>query len=79
MKSDAIKKEIDYLINMKSHLWTGFLVSSSGTLTLLFNLDSSLKMVFFVSGTVLSIFLFFGYFKKDYQIENLLNRLKEEK
>jgi len=64
---------------MKSHLWTGLIVSSGGTLTLLFNLDNPLKVVFFIVGIILSVFLFFGYFKKDYQIEGLLNKLKEEK
>ena len=78
MYKDIIFKRIDVLRDSKNNLWTASLVSLSGTLTLMFNLDSKLKILFFCLGSLFSAIFVYGYFKKDDQIEYLISKLNKE-
>lgn len=79
MDKDSILKQIDYVRDIKNHLWTGLLITVGGTLTLVFHLDSLLKIIFFTLGIIFSVIFFIGYFKKDEQIEFLFDKLNEVK
>lgn len=78
MTKEAIQKEIDCLRDVKTHLWHALIVSSGGTIALLFNLDHWLKALFLVIGTLFSIAFLNGYFKNDDRINKLIKKLKEE-
>jgi len=74
----SIEKQIEFKIAVKTHIWTAFLLTSGGTITLLLNLNSKLKIILFLIGICLSILLIYSYFKQDDQIENLINKLEKE-
>jgi len=78
MKKDSLIKEIDIVSNEKNHIWTTFLISASGTLALIFSLNNIIKIIFLVIGLVTSSFLFLIYFKKNDQLDSLLNKLEKE-
>lgn len=78
MKNDSIKKQIDCIRDIKSHLWTGLVVSIGGTIGLSFNIDSLYKIILVIIGIVLIIVFFLAYFQKDILIESLLNKLEKE-
>lgn len=78
MRKDALNKEIDLISSEKNHIWTAFLVSTSGTIALIFNLNSIMKVTFLVIGIITSIFLFLMYFMKNDQLDSLLNKLEKE-
>jgi hypothetical protein len=75
MEKNFILKQIDCIRDVKNHLWTGLIVTLGGTLTLLFNLNTNLKLVFFFIGLFFSIIFFVAYFKKDDQLEFFFNKL----
>lgn len=78
MNKDTILKKIDCIRDVKNHLWTSFLISTGGTISLFLNLNTNAKKTFFVAGIFLSITLFVSYFKKDDSIEYLLENLEKE-
>ncbi len=78
MKKDSLSKEIDIVSNEKNHIWTTFLISASGTLALIFSLNNIIKIIFLIIGIVTSSFLFLIYFKKNDQLDVLLNKLEKE-
>ncbi len=79
MYKDSIKKEIDLLISVKSHIWISFLAVTSGTITLSFGPDTTFKKILIVTGIILIFITFFAYFKKDDQIKILFKKLEQEK
>jgi len=79
MDKETIKQEISYQTTIKTHLWTGLLVTASGTLSLLLNLDSIPKSVLFTFGAILSISILNDYFNKTILIRSLLNNLENIK
>jgi len=79
MNKEYIKKRIDYLRDERNHLWVGLIVTTGGTLALLFNLNSPIKTLFFILGIIFSIVFLFGYFKKDDQIEKFFKMLQKDK
>ena len=79
MKKDSLQKQIDCIRDIKGHLWTGLVVSISGTIGLSFNLDNLYKVILLIIGVLLIIVFFYAYFQKDIVLENLISKLKEEK
>ena len=77
MEKEALQKEIDFQRDVKTHLWNALIVSTGGTLALLFNLKGSLKIGLFILGILFIGVLFFGYFRKDDQIDYLIKKLRE--
>ncbi len=75
---DALKKEIDYQINIKNNLWTALIVSVSGTLSLLFNTDNITKLIFVIIGLIFTVLFINGYFKRNDIIEDLIKKLNKE-
>lgn len=75
---DSVKKRIDYLRDERNHIWTSLMVTLGGTLALMFNLNSKLKIIFFIFGVLFSIIFFYAYFKKDEKFELLIKKIEEE-
>ena len=75
---EKFETEIGKLKDERTHIWNAFLVSLSGTLTLLTNLNTETKVILFILGLISSILLFFVYFKKDDQIELIINKMEKE-
>ena len=78
MEKDSIQKQIDCIRDIKNHLWTGLIVSISGTIGVSFNINSLYKIILLIIGVLLIIIFFLAYFQKDLIIENLLNKLEKE-
>lgn len=79
MKKDAVKKEIDTIRDVRNHIWNATIVTIGGTVAILFNLDSMLKIIFFIIGLIIIPFLVNGYFQKENKINLLIKELKEGK
>ena len=85
MTKEAIQKEIDLLRDVKTHLWNVRMVSFGGALTLMFNLtlafnmNNLLKLLFCFLGFLLGFLFLNGYFKNDDKIDKLIEKLKLNK
>jgi len=77
MNKEALKKEIDYEVNTKNNLWYALIVSISGTLSLVINPDSPIKIVLIGLGIFTSLLLLYGYFVKNKVIDKLLDKLNQ--
>jgi len=77
MNEKIIEKQIDSQRDMRNHLWTALLVTVSGTLTVMFNLNSLLRGLFFLIGSSFIAILFIGYLNKSICINRLLRKLTE--
>ena len=77
MNKESIQKKIDHEINIKNNLWTAFMISVGGTISLMLAIDSLFKLVFIISGFILSIILLNGYFQKETKIESLIKNLEQ--
>lgn len=74
---EIAKKEIDYLISVKTHILTLFLAVSGSSIALLLNLNSLIKCLLFVLGLWFSLMLFNSYSAKTVEIKRLFKQLKE--
>jgi|GEM_PF-3617176 len=54
------------------------MITSGGTMTLIFNLSEILRISLFIIGIILSLFLFYLYFIKVDQMNTLLRKLRGE-
>ncbi|OGI01097.1 MAG: hypothetical protein A2Y25_04990 [Candidatus Melainabacteria bacterium GWF2_37_15] len=77
MEKNPIEKLIDYYINGRNNIWYVLIVSVGGTLTLMFSLDSTLKIIFFIIGIMFSFGFLIEYWRKAIQIKRLIIKLKE--
>jgi len=77
-KKEIISKKIDIILNAKNNLWFAAIASITGTTTLAFNPDTKLKIILLFIGSLLSIGFVYGYFKKDDQLEMLINKSIKE-
>ena len=75
---EKLKQKINYHIHLRNTLWTTALIIASGTLSLIFRLNSFLEKTMFIIGFILTILLFNGCFKKEEYIENLINKLEDK-
>lgn len=78
MKKDRLNKEIDILSNEKNHIWNIFLLSITGTAALILNHDTFLRLLLLFVSLIINIVLILIYFKKNDQLENLLNKIEKE-
>ena len=78
MGKDGLKKEFEYLIMAKNHIWTIFLATSAGSLGLLFLSSSILKWALIILGVIFAVIFLDNYFRKDDKIENIIKKLKGE-
>ena len=76
MNQNAILKEIDDHINIRNNIWTGLLVISGGTLTLITNPDNIIKIVLIVLGLIMFFTFLNGYFNRIKIIKKLNGKLK---
>ncbi len=78
MNKEEIKETLKNHRNIQTHLWTGMLVTISGTLSLLQNFDGWLNKVLFIIGNLLFIFLFSIYLDKNEQILKLTRKMEDK-
>ncbi|MEI8389398.1 MAG: hypothetical protein WCG23_05885 [bacterium] len=84
MTKEAIQKEIDLLRDVKNHLWNVMIVSFGGALTLMFNLtlifniNNLLKLMFCIAGFIFGFIFLNGYFKNDDKIYGLIEKLNKD-
>lgn len=76
-KNEIIKKEIDYQISVKTHLWTAVIATSGATLALVFNIDNFWKGLICLFSFIFSLYFLNDYFNKTLLIRGLLNRLED--
>jgi len=62
----------------RNNIWTSLMITSGGTMTLIFNLSEILRISLFIIGIILSLFLFYLYFIKVDQMNTLLRKLRGE-
>ncbi|MDD3012521.1 MAG: hypothetical protein PHC34_02315 [Candidatus Gastranaerophilales bacterium] len=79
MEKDATKKEIDSLISKRSNHFAFLVVLGGGSIGLLFNLDSILKIIFFIIGLVLITIFLRGLLNIEDKINDLIKELRELK
>jgi len=77
MQIDGIKKEIDSLITKRSNHFAFLVVLGGGTIGLSFNLDSAVKVMFFVFGLLLIFIFLKGLLNIEDNIIKLIKKLKE--
>lgn len=73
-----LEKEIDYYKDLKNNTLTIFLVTISGTLTTIMNLDNIFKGLLVIIGVFLSIILFNSYLDKQSKVRFFIKELKKE-
>lgn len=77
MDKDGLKKELEYLIMAKNHIWASILGTFGGTFSVLFiNINYMLKAFLFISGLILTLIFLENYFRKDAKIEKIIELLK---
>ncbi len=77
MNKDQLKETLKNHRNTQTHLWTGMLVTISGTLVMLQSFEVFLNKILFITGILSFIFLFGVYLNKNEQIIKLTKKLKE--
>ena len=78
MNKDGLKKEFEYLIMAKNHIWLAALATFGGSFGLMFiQFNLYVKWIIITAGMVLSLIFFDKYFKKDVKIENIIKLLKK--
>jgi len=75
---EKIKQEINRYINSKNNMWAGLIGSTGGTLALLFNLNSPLKVMFLIIGFLFSVGFFSIYRSKSKYIDYLIEKMGED-
>lgn len=78
MDKEGLKKELEYLIMSKNHIWTAILGSFGGTVGLVF-INTTLfwiKLSFVFCGFLFTLFFLENYFRKDDKIEKIIELLK---
>ena len=78
MNEESIKKQVDWVRDIKKHLWTGLIVAIGSTIGLSFNVDSKYKLFLVLIGFIISIIFFLSYFQKDLVLESLLSKLEKD-
>ena len=63
--------------NAKNNIWAALIVSTGGTLTLMFNLDSNLKILFFIIGILFSLGFLYVYRLKTKYLNYLVEKIGE--
>ncbi|HSA06909.1 MAG TPA: hypothetical protein P5556_06995 [Candidatus Gastranaerophilales bacterium] len=76
MDTEALKKEIDILINERNHLWNALILTVAGTISLIFSVKTLLIYILIFAGISFAIIFFNGYFNKKDMLQKLLNKLK---
>jgi len=74
---ENIKQEILKVINSRNNIWTALIISTGGTLALMFNLDGKLKMMFFMIGMLFSIGFLYSYLLKGRYLDYLIEKTGE--
>lgn len=74
---EKLKLEINRHISSKNNMWAALIVSTSGTLAVMFNMDSLIKIIFFILGILLSIFFLAVYKAKSRYIDYLIDKTGE--
>lgn len=72
MDREYIKEKINHNRNIKDNLWTAFIVTAGGTLSLMLNPGSVFKITLIISGFIISIGLISSVVNRFAIIENLL-------
>lgn len=75
--NEIVKKEIDYQINAKNNAWTALIVTIGATISLMFNVDSILKIFFIFIGIFFSYCFLIKYIKTDKRLELLLYKINK--
>lgn len=77
MKDNKQNKKIDAARDEKNHLLTVFLITISGSLTVLIQNGLNIKGWFAVAGLFTGLLFFFFYIQKSIRIDNLIEDLEE--
>lgn len=79
MNKDQIKENLTNLRSTQNHLWTGMLVTLSGSLSLLQSFDQLLSKILCILGVMFFIFFLNLYLNRNDLIEKLTKKLEEIK
>lgn len=77
MSEDRIKKNIDSLRDERNHIWTLFLLTLGGSMALILQADSIVKIVIATIEILSSGILFLFYLNKSEQVKTLIRKIKE--
>lgn len=78
MKKESVNKKIDCVRDVKNQIWTAFMLSLGSAVALSTHLHNLYDKTLCIIGVILALLLFFMYFKKDDQINLLLDKLEKE-
>lgn len=80
MDKNYLMEKLSALRNEMSHLWGGIFVVGGGSSTLVLIANKSLaQIIFCIIGFLLMLIFFNAYLIKRVAIEDILNKLKEDK
>lgn len=78
MGINYLSEKLDSIRNEMSHCWGGIFVVGGGTITLAVTELSPLKILFFVSGLILTVLLVNAYLIRKTELSNVLKQLHKE-
>jgi heme O synthase-like polyprenyltransferase len=74
----AINKKIDNYIEIRKNLWTSFIALTAGIATLLLSVDSIIKIILIVVGSLGEIILIHSITSTNQRLDNLITELEDK-
>ena len=78
MNKIAINKKIDNYIEIRKNLWTSFIALTAGIATLLLSVDSIIKIILIVVGSLGEIILIHSITSTNQRLDNLITELEDK-
>jgi len=76
---ETLSHKINQEISFRNIIWTFAFIVSSGTISLIFHLNTPIEKVLFALGFIISLGLFNGASKKEDEIDNLIKKYERSK
>ena len=79
MDRETLNQRINYELGVRNTLWTFVFIVSSGTVSLVFHLNTLIEKIFFGLGLIISLFFIFVAGLQESLIEKLLKMYARSK
>jgi hypothetical protein len=78
MSEKKLIEKITVTRDERNHLWAFFLVTISGSLALIIQLEYNFKMFAGIVGLILALFLFIIYLKRSIELDKLIEKIEKK-